>query len=319
MNKKRMSIYAAAVATIVAAAGGAWLVYLAYHEPGADRTYQTSVASPALHLSRPRVIFDEGHNNLHSSLGRFRPFADLIRSDGCSVSALSGQVTEKALAFADVLVIVNARGPDSNRAAAAFTDAECSAILRWVDEGGSLLLVADHYPFGEAAADLASRFGVHMSGGWTIDASADEGVREDGRIRFGSDRLGDHVIIAGFRANEAVAFVDTFTGQSLAAPEGAVPLLVLSEQAIDNIPTNATVAVEGSRQITTFDTQEQSASGRCQGLAMDYGKGRVVVLAEAAMISAQIGKDRQPFGMNVEGNDNRQFVLNTMRWLARLK
>jgi hypothetical protein len=54
---------------------------------------------------------------------------------------------------------------------------------------------------------------------------------------------------------------------------------------------------------------------------MPFGKGRVAVFGEAAMFSAQVANiDRQSFqvGMNVPGNDDRQFALNVMHWLARL-
>ena len=63
--------------------------------------------------------------------------------------------------------------------------------------------------------------------------------------------------------------------------------------------------------------RNRSAAGRSQGLAMQAGKGRVVVLAEAAMLTAQIDeKTGNKFGMNAPGNDNRAFALNVMRWLA---
>jgi hypothetical protein len=63
--------------------------------------------------------------------------------------------------------------------------------------------------------------------------------------------------------------------------------------------------------------QAVSAAGCSQGLAFEYGKGRVVVMGEAAMLSAQLaGPDRAPMGMNVPGLDNRQLALNIVRWLA---
>jgi hypothetical protein len=62
-----------------------------------------------------------------------------------------------------------------------------------------------------------------------------------------------------------------------------------------------------------------SAAGRAQGIAMAFGKGRVVVLGEAAMLSAQVaGPNRRPFGMNRPGIDNRQLALNIVHWLSRL-
>lgn len=55
---------------------------------------------------------------------------------------------------------------------------------------------------------------------------------------------------------------------------------------------------------TTFTTSDTSAAGRCQGLALRVGKGRVVVLAESAMLTAQVSEQGVRFGMNTPGNDN---------------
>jgi hypothetical protein len=50
--------------------------------------------------------------------------------------------------------------------------------------------------------------------------------------------------------------------------------------------------------------------------------GRIVVLGEAAMLSAQIATfpdgSAVKAGMNVAGNDNRQFALNALHWLSGL-
>jgi hypothetical protein len=65
-----------------------------------------------------------------------------------------------------------------------------------------------------------------------------------------------------------------------------------------------------------------SAAGRAQGLAMPFGAGRVVILGEAAMFSAQVvripGRDPMYMGMNVPGHDDQQFALNVLHWLSRL-
>ena len=52
------------------------------------------------------------------------------------------------------------------------------------------------------------------------------------------------------------------------------------------------------------------------GLAFASGNGRVVVLGEAAMLSAQRTGGGKPMGMNAPGNDDRQFALNVVRWLG---
>lgn len=58
---------------------------------------------------------------------------------------------------------------------------------------------------------------------------------------------------------------------------------------------------------------------------MPFGKGKIVVLGEAALLSAQILRtvdaDRRTimkFGMNFPGTDDRQFGLNVMHWLTGL-
>ncbi|HSQ59439.1 MAG TPA: DUF4350 domain-containing protein, partial [Acidobacteriota bacterium] len=56
-------------------------------------------------------------------------------------------------------------------------------------------------------------------------------------------------------------------------------------------------------------------AGSAQGLALEHGRGRVVVLGEAAMLTAQVSR-RKPFGMNLPDNDNARFALHVMRWLS---
>ena len=65
--------------------------------------------------------------------------------------------------------------------------------------------------------------------------------------------------------------------------------------------------------------KDNSAAGRAQALAFKFGKGRVVVLGEGSMLSAQLtGSDNQPLGMNLPGIDNKQLALNIMHWLSGL-
>lgn len=319
MRRRTIALSCLSALAIALAAGA---VFVMNHEPGADDSYDTRVAAPALAGRHPRVLFDHGHNNIHSARGRYKPFAALVSSDGCRVTSGSGSFTASSLAAADILVVVNAQGPKADRAAPAFTDAECDAVREWVRSGGALLLVADHHPFGEAASVLASRFGVEMSGGWTDDeANARPKSGDPGQLLFTreSGRLAEHPITAGRSAAESVKTVETFTGQSLKGPPPpeATPLLLLADSAMDRIPRGFETVTEGSKVTRTFKTKDASAAGRCQGLAMRFGKGRVVVLGEAAMLTAQLDSHGgPPFGMNAPNNDNRMFALNVVRWLA---
>ena len=94
----------------------------------------------------------------------------------------------------------------------------------------------------------------------------------------------------------------TFNGQSLTGPPGSVILLKFADTATDNGP--------GSRN---------SAGGRTQGLALKFGRGRVVVLGEANTLAAEIyGNPPRRVGMNVPHCDNRQLALNIAHWLSGL-
>jgi hypothetical protein len=269
-----------------------------------DLTYDTRVARPAFAKDGPRVLIDEAHRNFHTAGGRYKPFADLISNDGFRVGSSTSAFSAAALKDTQILVIANASGQPP--AASAFTEAECDAVRDWVRSGGALLLIADHAPYGSAASALAQRFGVDMSGTSTIDEQnyyAPFGNRGFIVYTRDSGRIADHAITNGRDASERISRVMTFTGQSLKGPAGSVAFLQLADSARDR--------VAGS------ETETTSAAGRAQGIAFSFGQGRVVVLGEAAMISAQtVGANRQPMGMNQPGTDNRQLALNVVRWLS---
>lgn len=277
----------------------------------ADPDFDANVATPAFRDKQPRLLFDEAHNNFHTATGRYKPFADLIGNDGYRVTPNKVPFTKEALGACDVLVIANARGA-GRPADAAFTDAECDAVRDWVHAGGSLLLITDHAPFGGAAVSLAQRFGVHMSTAFTLDEKNHEKAGGPSWLVFSRENqlLGDHPICRGRGPDEVLRRVTTFTGQSLKGPAGSIAFLKLSDAAVDED------AAAGRKRT--------SAAGRAQGVALKAGKGRVVVLGEAAVLSAQVVKNpgaKDPgarFGMNFPGSDNRQLALNIMHWLSGL-
>ncbi len=289
----------------------------------ADPNFDARVAHPAYEKKHPKILFDEAHNNFHTATGRYKPFAELMRSDGYVITSNAKKFEAKTLAGYDVLVIANALGEERQDmpgvSESAFTAEECDAVRDWVRAGGSLLLIADHAPFGSAAEMMSARFGVGMSKAYTSDASNHDA--ETGRptfLIFSADNklLGDHAITRGRNASERVKLVLSFTGQSLKGPAGSIALLKLSDTARDG------KGAAGPQEVV-----ETSAAGRAQGVALKHGRGRVVVLGEAAMLSAQIlrGEAAQTFGraevqmgMNRKGTDDRQFALNIMHWLSRL-
>jgi hypothetical protein len=282
-------------------------------QQASDPDFHPQVAHPAFAGNGPRVLIDQGHDNFHTASGRYAPFAELLRRDGFKVEPNPGAITPEALKGARVLVIANAgvkAGPDPS----AFTAAEIEALHRWVEEGGSLLLIADHAPFGSAAGKLAERFGVVMGKGWVYDRNR-KALSTQLVFAKADGRLGDHAITRGRNAAEAVKVVRAFTGQSLTVPAGAVNLMVLTREAREAPDTDALNAAAAGK------AEAPAAKGTSQGLAMTVGKGRLVVVGEAAMFSAQVARLGDPprtikAGMNVPGYDNAQFALNILHWLA---
>ncbi len=281
----------------------------------ADNGWDPEVAHPAYTVEHPRVVIDEAHYNAHTAGGKYRPFARLLAADGYHVEKGKRKLAAESLAGVDVLVIVNASGGPKpqifginipvptrkKREDPAFTAAEIQAVRSWVEQGGSLLLIADHAPFGGSAAKLAEAFGVRMNNGF-VEVAGQGDPLVFSRDQGASCLLGDHPILSGVSAEETVRRVMTFTGQSLDGPAEATILLRLPASAIEYVPPGPEL--------------KPQPAGKAQGLTFPHGKGRVVILGEAGMLTAQVSRGK-PFGMNLPGNDNRQFALNVMHWLSR--
>ncbi len=280
-----------------------------------DPNFNTKIERPAYTKQRPKVMFDEAHFNVHTTITGYKAFAEMMKNDGYQVTPNKDMFNRKTLKGFQVLVIANALGatdpdnPDSARPA--FTDEECDAVRDWVRAGGALLLITDHEPASSAAENLATRFEIGTSKNFAVDKSNYfTKTAWAGNLVFSRDKglLAEHPIINGRNAAERINQVLTLGGQSLKGPTNSVALLRLSD-------TAKTLIAFPARQV------EISAANRAQGVALNYGKGRVVMTGEAAMLSVQILKEGQqsyPFGMNVPGFDNRQLALNIMHWLSGL-
>lgn len=305
------------ITTIIALA----VIYLWFFPVGQrpDNDYDVTVASPAFTDEHPVIRFDEGHYNAHTSGNLFRPLARLLKNDGYTIKTNLDPFTTESMKDFDLLVIANAAGGSNpnigginlpwfrkgKREDPAFQHTEITAVKTWVQNGGSLLLVADHFPFGVAAAEMGAAFGVTMHGGFVEMAKQFAGQPEPSTLLFTRDNglLADHPITRGRSKAEQVNSVILFTGQSMDA-EGTMPLLVLPDSSIEFVPPPPSF--------------EEQMAGATQGYAFEFGRGRVVILADAAMLTAQIGSDGDKFGMDIDGVDNRQFALNVMHWLSRL-
>lgn len=331
---RRMLLFASLVLAVVAAP--------ARSQPQVeDTTFVPKVARPAFTSRQPIVMIDEAHRNQFTMKGSYRAFASLLSQDGLRVIPGVEAFSPRLLQTCQVLVVADAIGSPEPRAASARTSAfripECDAVRDWVKGGGSLLLIADHAPSASAMDSLAVRFGVDFGKGKTLDIRrVDPETGNMGCILFtrALGLLGDHPITRGRDKSERINRVVTFTGQSLMGPRGSTGLLVLSPSAWDlpSTPDARRVATPEARRRADTTTVLTTAGavtavGRFQGLAFGFGKGRVVVLGEASMFGSQFvfgaearqrRMDRLRIGLNrPELDDNQQFALNVVRWLAR--
>lgn len=285
--------------------------------PDADFRFENR--NPAYEAGQgPVVCIDEAHFNFHTAEGRYKSFADLLRGDGYAVQPFKSAFTAESLAACRVMVIANALS-EQNREdwayphASSFTRDEIVAMFNWVRGGGALLLIADHSPFAGAAADLGAMLGAAFVDGY-VNVSP-KGNQFPDVFSIGGGGLGAHAITKGRSETEAVTQVGTFTGSAFVLAQGFEPLLVLPPEA-----TNVFVWRQSLGQAAppSEEWPRVSVAGWSQGAARTLGKGRVVILGEAAMCSAQLaGPDKRTMGMNhPRAAQNAQFCLNTVRWLS---
>src|SRR6185369_4643975 len=212
----------------------------------------------------PRVLFDEAHNNFHTATGRYKPFVDMMFSDGYQIAANRKPFSKESLQSYKILIIANALGAeemdDEGADKPAFTEAECDVVREWVSNGGALLLIADHAPFGAAAQILAKRFDVEMSKGYVFDAEHSAPANPTLLIFSRENKLlVDHPITQGRNDSERINLVQTFTGQALKGPQGAAQILTLAATAIDQANPMG-------------GGEKKSVAGQAQGIAFKLGK-----------------------------------------------
>jgi len=287
-----------------------------------DRAFEPTIAEPAWAPGQgPTVCLDEAHSNFHTLDDRFWAFGELLRQDGFRVRPNRAVFAEATLATCAILVIANAQPGTAEwddypyPTPSAFTPAEIQATRQWVERGGKLLLIADHMPLAGASGGLAAAFGVRFTDGFAVEGFGADSERAAAFARptiftTADHTLHAHPIVRGRSPAESVTTIRTFTGQAFEAPAPAEPILVLPPTFISLLP----------RKAWQFgpDTRRVPAGGWLQGTVLRTGRGRAAFFGEAAMFSAQVsGPERRPMGMNAPGAEqNAQFVLNLMHWLA---
>jgi hypothetical protein len=285
-----------------------------------DKSYTPSISDPAYVASKgPVVCVDEAHNNFHTVDNRFWAFAELLRRDGYVVQSSKEKFTATVLEHCNIFVIANAMlesgdwGEYPYPTPSGFTEEEIVTVQTWVENGGALLLIADHMPLAGVASKLASAFGVEFNNGYAVagfdgEENLESAFAKPTIFSIETKTLIQSPITNGRNETESVTSVRSFTGQAFQAPASAQPILVLPGDFISLMPVKSDEFGP--------DTKRFPVGGWLQGAAMPFGSGRAAFFGEAAMFSAQMS-DNNPMGMNAPmAEQNFQFVLNIMHWLS---
>lgn len=278
-----------------------------------DTVFAINLKQPAFEQkNRPTVFIDGAHYNLHQIQTGFLPLARLLQADGYSVQPIDSTITTaERLKNCDVLVIANALNPINigNWVVpnpSAFTAQEIEIIEQWVTNGGSLLLIADHMPFGGAVQDLGKALGAEWLNGFSGAVGRtwppNTFYTRNNTLKTWGTGLPQYSI-------DSVA---TFTGSAIKLPQGAEAILQF---------TTTDTAYMCDTAWRFVNAQKQSLEGYVQGGVYTHGKGTVAVFAEAAMFTAQLVNNGQlKVGFNSpKAPQNAHFVLNIFHYLARNK
>jgi len=302
-----------ALAGVLCVTGASWS--LAWAQQVADLAFEPPIRRAAYETGTgPRVLIDGAHHNFHTLGGRFAPFTRLLQRDGYDVRAIDVPFSAAALAGARVLVISNALAEKNVEdwflpTLSAFSNEEIDAVERWVQDGGSLFLIADHMPIAGAAETLARAFGIEFMNGFAFPAGT---TNPPDLFRLSDGSLSRSPVTRGRSDAERVDSVATFTGQAFRATVPIVPVLTLDSAAFVLLPIRAWVFNDSTPRV--------GGAGLLQGALLRHGRGRVAVFGEAAMFSAQrAGAAAAPMGMNhPRAARNGQLTLNILHWLSGL-
>lgn len=269
----------------------------------------------------PVVFIDEAHNNFLTKNGRYRPFTQVLESEGFRVSSNTKRFTETPLSNVDILVIANALDRHRDDWLPPFEQAldqdEVEVLKSWVIQGGALFLVADHTPFPKVIKNLTLALGFQFINGHVGNATfshLNQSLAEHvTTYKKESTQMAatQPVFLQGLgKVSSDIRQVRSFGGSAFKAPENAVSLLNLG-------PGVSATTPEIPFQVEP-DTPRVSMKGWSQGAVLKLGKGRVAVFAEGMMFSSQLmTKTGKKLGLRAIGAEqNEEFLLNIMHWLA---
>ena len=285
------------------------LPILLFSQQIADTTYNPIISNPEYEFGEGPVVFiDEGHFNFHTKNGRYLAFTRLLERDGYKVQSFKGEFEFQKLQNCKILVIANAlneknKGNWSLPTPSAFTDKEIDILQKWVKDGGSLFLIADHMPWPGASESLAKKFGFKFYNGFNIS------VASPAYFQRVTNTIRDNPITNGRNETEKVIKIPVSEGQAFKIPDDATPILVFDSRSL-------ILMCDTAWQFNS-NTLVINIEGWSQGAYKKFGNGRIVMFGEASLFSAQLqGPEKRKMGMNREdAKYNYKLLLNIIHWL----
>ena len=273
-----------------------------------DTNVNLEVEDPTFQINDgPLIMFDSTHKNFFIQSHLIKPLVDLLINDGYRVSFLDKEFSKSSLSQASVLVVITALPFDFATENSAedkntFSENELNELQNWVNNGGSLLVFSEHAPFDQAINPLLRKFDIESSIGTTVDTINYESKYGPGMIKFENKNLNtNHPIVTGkYKVKKLVSF-----GGSALLGSKYENILKLDESSF-NVKHSTGIGPEGK--------------GNSQGLAGMYGSGKIAAFGDSngftAMVFNMDDGTKMYAGMNTEGYDWKNFVLNTFRWLT---
>ena len=273
-----------------------------------DTNVNLEVEDPTFEINDgPLIMFDSTHKNFFIQSHLIKPLVDLLINDGYRVSFLDKEFSKSSLSQASVLIVITALPFDfatENSAAdkKTFSENELNELQSWVTNGGSLLAFSEHAPFDQAINPLLRKFDIETSIGTTLDTINYDSKYGPGMIKFENKNLNtNHPIVNGkYKVEKLVSF-----GGSALLGSKYENILKLDESSF-NVKHSTGIGPEGK--------------GNSQGLAGMYGSGKIAAFGDSngftAMVFNMDDGTKMYAGMNTEGYDWKNFVLNTFRWLT---
>jgi hypothetical protein len=277
-----------------------------------DQSFRYIIKNPAYPEGKgPVVLIDEAHNNFHTAVSTYLPFANLLKQDGYVVERAKEKISTGLLSSGTIYVIADAQPPFNRGDPPTFFEEEIQILNDWVKKSGALFVITDHMPDPGAIEDLAFSFGIEVSNGYVMQGPP-PGRTGPTLFQKTDGSLADHPITEGRGPDEQVRQVATFAGSAFRCEEGFDAILILGDGFRSWIPKEYHKFPAGTPNI--------DVSGWYQGGVRAYGKGQIAFFAEAAMFTAQVfDNGRIKAGMNHPlGMDNARLLLNIVHWLSGL-